>query len=240
MAIGTIGVGIETIHILGALIHAVTNTVNSKKSREQQEKLAEENRQLTKEMEEMRQNFTASQNEENTRRQKELSLLNHKLRMEEQKINFEIACKQSEWNVFMNRWPLVNPPSVIREEQILPDNTVSLRIIFSKSSDQNFAQAVYPRVELGLREFVDLYHNVFGSRNIIFYHNAFVSNMTGGAVDANIHYALRELPVIIIDTNILMDEIIVSFTMWGLGSAYQEHFTVFKMPYQAQKDLGKR
>lgn len=88
-----------------------------------------------------------------------------------------------------------------------------------------------------MREFVDLYHNVFGSRNIIFYHNTFVSNTSGGAVDANIHHALKELPVIIIDTNVLMDEIAVSLTMWGLGSSMQEHFTVFKIPYHAQKNL---
>lgn len=232
-----VNAGIFTISIVNTLVNAATSTINSERSRKQQEQLAEENRKLTKEMEEVRQNFTVSQNEENARRQKELSLLNHNLRVEEQKINFENVCRQAEWNAFMSHWPLVNLPSVIRQEQILPDNTVSLRVIFSKSNDQNFSQAVYPQVEQGLREFVDLYHNVFDSHNIIFYHNAFVSNTSGGAVDANIHHALKELPVIIIDTNVLMDEIAVSLTMWGLGSSRQEHFTVFKIPYHAQKNL---
>ncbi len=205
---------------------------SGKLAREQQERLALLNQELQLQIEESRQHFQLVQSKQNAELQRELGLKNHALRLAEQQANFENLCKQAEWNYFLKTWPLMNLPSVIRAEQLLPDNTVSLRVIFARSSDPVFAKAVYPLVEQGLCEFVDLYHNEFQSENIIFYHNGFSSDVSGGAVAANIHYALNELPVIIIESNVLLDEICVSLTMWGLGSTRQSHFTVFKLPYE--------
>ena len=224
--------------VVSSLINSATAIYNGKKSREQQERLAVENRQLTERMEANRQSFQLEVNERNAQMQKQLSLQNHQLRLDEQRNNFEYMCQQAEWNRFLNTWPLINLPSVIRQEQILSDNTVALRVIFSKSNDAIFSKAVYPRVEQGLREFIELYHNQFRSKNIIFYHNAFSGTLSGGAVETNIHYALKELPVIIIDSTVLLDEICVYFTMWGLGSSDQNHFTVFRIPYQQRTVNG--
>lgn len=221
-------------YIITALINAATGIINGHLSRKQQEQIAEKNRDLQISMENNKQHFQLELNEKNAETQRQLSLQNHQLRLLEQQSNFEKLCQQAEWNRFMNSWPLMNVPSVICAEQILPDNTVSLRVIFARSSDQIFSKVVYPQVEQGLRDFVDLYHNEFDSKNIIFYHNAFSATVSGGAIEANIHYALKELPVIIIDTNVLIDEICVSLTMWGLGSSQKSHFTVFRIPYQAQ------
>ncbi len=227
-----------TIYVVTALINAATSTYNSAQARKQQEQLAERNRELTQSMEANRQNFQLELSERNAEVQRELSIQNHELRIREQQANFEKMCLQAEWTKFLNVWPLINMPSVIRAEQVLPDNTVSLRVIFAKSNDAVFSKVVYPKVEQGLKDFVDIYHNVLDSKNIIFYQNAFVSNLSGGAVDENIHYALKELPVIIINTNVLLDEIYVSFTMWGLGSREQSHFTVFRIPYQQKTEKG--
>lgn len=227
-----------TFYVVTALINAATNTYNSAQARKQQEQLAEKNRELTLSMEANRQDFQLELNERNAEIQRELSIQNHELRIREQEANFEKMCLQAEWSKFLNVWPLINMPSVIRAEQVLPDNTVSLRVIFAKSNDTVFSKVVYPKVEQGLKDFVDIYHNVLDSKNIIFYQNAFVSNLSGGAVDENIHYALKELPVIIINTNVLIDEIYVSFTMWGLGSREQNHFTVFRIPYQQKTENG--
>lgn len=224
--------GFGKFYVITALINAATSTYNSAKSRQQQEALAEKNRALTESMEKNRQKFQIEQSERNAQLQKELSLQNHALRLQEQKANFQNFCDQVEWQRFMSTWPLQNVPKVLRDEQLLPDGTVSLRVFFSKSNDPVFAKAVYPKVEQGLREFVEIYHNRFGSKNILFYHNAFTGTLSGGAAESNIHFALKELPVVIIDTNVLMDEIVVSLTMWGLGSSDQSHFTVFRMPYQ--------
>ena len=227
-----------TFYIVTALINAAASTYNSAQARKQQEQLAEKNRELTLSMEVNRQDFQLELSERNAEIQRELSLQNHELRIREQQANFEKMCLQAEWTKFLNVWPLINMPSVIRAEQVLPDNTVSLRVIFAKSNDTVFSRIVYPKIEQGLKDFVDIYHNVLGSKNIIFYQNAFVSNLSGGAVDENIHYALKELPVIIINTNVLLDEIYVSFTMWGLGSREQSHFTVFRIPYHQETKNG--
>lgn len=227
-----------TYYILMATINAATGLLNGRWSRKQQDKITAQSRELQESMEKNRQNFQLSMNERNAELQKELSMQNHQLRLQEQQSNFEKMCMQAEWNRFLSTWPLMNVPSVIRGEQILPDNKVSLRVIFARNSNQIFTNYVYPRVEAGLREFVDLYHNVFGSRNIIFYDNGFTGNITGGAMEENLHYALKELPVIIIDTNVLYDEICVSLSMWGLGSSEKSHFTVFKIPYQPHVENG--
>lgn len=215
-----------------SLLNIAANEENTRQTLEQQERLFELNRDLQIQIEQNRQDFQLEQSKLNAALQRELSVKNHELRLAEQKANFENLCKQTEWSLFLKSWPLMNLPSVIRSEQILPDRTVSLRVFFARSNDQVFTRAVYPRVEQGLSEFVDLYHNEFQSKNIIFYHNGFSSKVSGGAVTSNIHFALRELPVIIIDSNVLLDEICVSLTMWGFGSAEKSHFTVFKLPYE--------
>jgi len=233
------GTVIATYHVISSIVNAVTSTANSALSRKQQEKLATQSRDINREMEENRQHFQLEMHELNTQKQRELNQQSHAFRLAEQRNAFENACKQAEWNQFLAHWPLVNYPSVIREQQILPDNTVSLRVIFAKSADQDFHKYIYPHVEQGLRDFVDLYHNVFNSRNIIFYHNAFLSNVSGGAVEANIHYGLKELPVIIIGTNVLLNQVDVSLTMWGLGDSrsYPDHMSIFKTPYQRVPDI---
>lgn len=233
------GTVIATYHVISSIVNAVTSTANSALSRKQQEKLASQSRDINREMEENRQSFQLEMHELNTQKQRELNQQSHAYRLLEQKNVFENACKQAEWNQFLARWPLVNYPSVIREQQILEDNTVALRVIFAKSADPNFQKYVYDYVEQGLRDFTDLYHNVFGSRNIIYYHNAFHSNVYGGAVEANIHYGLKELPVIIIGTNVLQNQIDVSLTMWGLGDSrsFYDHMSIFKMPYQRESDI---
>ena len=159
-------------YIITALINAATGVVNGHLSRKQQEQITKQNQELQIKMEQNRQQFQLEVNEKNAEMQKQLSIQNHEMRLLEQRSNFENLCKQAEWNHFMNKWSLLNVPSVIREEQILADNTVALRVIFTRSNDQIFAKAVYPQVEQGLRDFVDLYHNKFASKNIIFYHNA--------------------------------------------------------------------
>ena len=224
--------GFGTVYIASSLINAYTSYKVSAENRNFQEKQAEENRKLNMAVEQNRQNFQLEMNERNAQMQKRLSQQNHEFRLLEMQNNFEKVCMQAEWNQFLKNWPLITPPSVVRAEQLLPDNTVSMRVIFSKCNDEVFGKYVYPRVEQELREFVDIYTNEFGSKNIMFYHNAFFGNHFGGAVDSNIHYALRELPVLILESNVLFDQVCVSCTIWGLGSEEKKHTTIFKIPYK--------
>lgn len=231
-------ISFATYYVVATLVNSAIGLYNSRASRHQQSNLAERNHQLNVDIERNRQDFQLELNARNQEAQRQLALENHNMRLQEQQHNFEILCRQIEYNRFMTTWPLVNVPSVIRSEQILPDNTVSLRVFFLRNSDQIFSNCVYPKLEQGLRDFVDIYHNNLGSRNITFYHNGFTGQVTGGAVEENLHYALKELPVIIIDSNVLPDEICVSLTMWGLGSKNSAHFTVFRIPYERRVTNG--
>lgn len=218
--------------IFSAIIGSVTSTVNGYFQRKQQYKLSQESQKAQAAIQENRQNFDLQMHENNANLQRELSFKNHNYRLEEQLNQFNLACNQANYQFFLKTWPLINLPEIIREEQMLSDNTVALRVIFSKSKDEIFSKYVYPRVEQGLLDFVDLYHNKFNSNNIVFYHNGFLGDITGGAVVTNIHHALKELPVIIIDSTVLVNELCISFSMWGLGNSDQKHETVFRMPYR--------
>ncbi|MBS5523702.1 MAG: hypothetical protein KHX56_15710 [Clostridiales bacterium] len=231
--------GFGTFYIATAVINAFSSLYNGKLARDQQREIAQQNQEFSKKMEENRQNFQLSVNQSNASLQRELNAKNHQFRLEEQQKNFEIMCRSTEWQRFIAEWPLKVLPSVLREEQILNDQTVALRVFFAKSSDKYFTSLIYPEVEQGLVEFIDRYHNIFQSRNILFYHNAYKENCYGGAVNTNIRYALKALPVVIIDTNVLAEEICISLTVWGFGNALEQHATVFKLPYKWESEGGK-
>lgn len=222
--------------IISAMINAVSAYINGELSRKQQEALAEQNRKVAADTERNRQDFQREINEENALRQQELAVQNHKLRILEQENTFKLQANQAEWQHFLNNWPLVNLPSVVRRSQVLSDNTIALQVIFSKSNDPIFNKYVYPVIEQRLREFVEMYYNRFQSRNLIYYHNAYRSSFSGGGMDKNIHHALSDLPFMIVDANVLPNEIVVSYTMWDLGIQDEANVahTMFRIPYTQQ------
>lgn len=222
-----------------AIVNAVSNFVNGKQNRKQQEKLARENQKFNERMEANRQNFQLKLNRENSENQRELSEQNHRQRLLEQENNFKLLVQGKEWEHFLKDWPLQNLPSVLRKDQILDDGTVALRVFYSKSTNQIFSAYVYPLVERGLLEFIDSYHNVFFSQNIIFYHRGYKEGVYGGAYNANIKYALNDVPIVIIDTDILLDEICVSATIWGFDNVDGQHMTLFKLPFQIKSINGR-
>lgn len=222
-----------------AIVNSVSNFVNGKKNRKQQEKLAHENQIFNERMEANRQNFQLKLNRENAENQRELSEQNHRQRLLEQENNFKLLIQGKEWDHFLKDWPLQNLPSVLRKDQILDDGTVALRVFYSKSTNQIFSAYVYPLVERGLLEFTDLYHNVFSSKNIIFYHRGYKEGVYGGAYNANIKHALNDVPIVIIDTDILLDEICVSATIWGFDNVDGQHMTLFKLPFRIKSVNGK-
>lgn len=239
-----------TLYAGSLLINAVLNMFNGSSNREQQEKLAKKNQEFSEKMEANRQDFQLEVNRRNAENQRELSVENHRLRLVEQKNNFKLMCQQAEWQHFLTDWPLKNLPSVIREDQILSDDTIALRVFFSKSKNEFFSKNIYPTVEQGLREFVNLYHNEFNSRNITFYHEAYKDGVYGGAFNKNIKHALRDLPVIIIDTNVVLDKTIdtnsvlekicVSATIWGFDDVDGREATLFKLPFKTKSVDGKK
>lgn len=224
----------SVMSVVPALAISATQVYVAKKNRQLQEKLASEQREFTLSMEENRQNFQLDMHIRNAELQESLVWRNHMLRLEEVKYNFQIFCDQAEYKALFERWPLITPPQVVRAAQMLQDNTVMLRVLFSHTSDPLFNNVVFPTVEQGIRDFIDIYSNDFDSQNVIFYHEAYKSNFHGGAMEENIKFMLNEIPVLIVDANILPREIRVAFTIWGFGasSLKSKHQSVFSIPYE--------
>jgi hypothetical protein len=207
--------------LLSGLINGAISTYNAGAGRNQQDRL-----------EESRQDFQIKQHERNRLLQYELLEAGHVNRLKEIEKNFEIACLSAEYKTFLDRWPLITLPTVLRSQQVLPNGTVSLRVIFSRNSDPIFNSIVYPYVELGLRDFVDIYHNDFNSKNIVYLHENFKTSLPLGAVEENMKYALKDIPVLIVDSTVIEDRIQLSATIWGFGDSLGSRKNVFSFPYE--------
>ena len=230
--------GIAEGYAVIAAVHALASIFNGEKSRKQQKELAEQNQQFQERLEQNRQDFQLQRHLENAKLQRELNEQNHRQRLEEQRINFENTLKSAEWRELVEKWPLNILPSALRNE-IMNSETVALQIFFTKSNNENFSKFIYPTVEQGIREFVQRYKNEFNSCNINFYHNAYKENFYGGAFNVNIRYAMRNIPVLIIDLNVpLLNELYITATLWGFDDNSTYEKTIFHLPYDLKKSDG--
>ena len=228
------------MYIASMVTNVVSNLVNGNASRKQQAELNERNHKQQLELQRARDNFTLEANKQNYQRQCEIALLNHKLRLQEQENNFKQQCQMREWQQIEAQWPLNVLPAVMRHEQCLEDQTISLRVILSKSANptpenQEFQRYIYPSLEYSLKSFVNIYNNDFQSRNIIFYDNACKNGCFGGAFNSNVHYGLRDLPVVILEVGVLSNMVSVSTSMWGMGNNQMQNFVAFELPYDGTK-----
>lgn len=186
-------------------------------------------------LEENRQRFQQNINDKNAQLQRELNEQNHMFRLEEIKVNFELLRRTQAYQQVMVQWPLNSFPDVLRREQILANNRIALRVLFSHSSDAELQQLFYPIIERELVKFASIYNNNFNSNNIIFYQNAWKVDCFGSAFESNIHFILKDIPVLIVEADILPDNsAAVSFTMWGLGSEKKFKYTIFE--YACDRD----
>lgn len=187
-------------------------------------------------LEENKQQFQRHINDENAKLQRELNEQSHMFRLEEIKTNFELLRKTQAYQQVINQWPLNSLPDVLRYEQILANNTVALRVLFAHSSDAELQQVLYPIIERELVKFTGVYNNNFNSNNIIFYQNAWKVDCFGSAFESNIHFILKDIPVLIVEVDILPDNSAsVSFTMWGLGSEKKFKYDVFECACERDK-----
>ena len=239
MATAAAGAG-GLLYIASMVTSAVSNIVSGNQNRAQQAELARQNREFQFELQRTRDNFTLKVNDENNQRQREIAVLNHKLRLKEQDNNFDQQRRAREWQQVEAQWPLNVLPVVMRHEQCLEDQTISLRVILSKSANptpenQEFQRYIYPSLEYSLKSFVNIYNNDFQSRNIIFYDNACKNGCFGGAFNSNVHYGLRDLPVVILEVGVLSNMVSVSTSMWGMGNNQMQNFVAFELPYDSTK-----
>lgn len=219
-----IGSGIELISGISSIYdNFMKNTTNLL--------IAEANRKLQVQLEAGRQNFEIKKLEATFVSQNALIQKEHEMRMEEQQKNFELLCNSEQWKIFLQNWPLLTPPMVIRDCQYLNDGRVCLQVFLNKSNNKRYAKSVYPFVEQGLKDFVNLYAAA-GARNLLFHQSDFKEGFSGSAINQNLWYVLKEMPVLVIDTDVVNDELYISTTIWGIGSGEKSQGTEFKLKFQ--------
>ncbi|MCR4784351.1 MAG: leucine-rich repeat protein [bacterium] len=189
--------------------------------REQQIKRQEFERQQLQE----RQDFDLLLNKRNADLQREMAWKNHDYRLEEQEQSFERQMGLAEYKAFLDRWPMVLPVNMLRREH-MQGNLVTLGVFLFKNRDRIDSEIdkfwdvnIYPLVESDLNEWVEnIYRNSFGINNIKFYRDSFRDDNAhhGSLVDV-VRYALCGLPTVILESNLLPNELRISFTIWGLG-----------------------
>lgn len=216
-----VGLASKTLgSIAGGLINSIynhdfqrgqaTNRLNS------QLEIEESKRKFWAEIEKGREDFQLWVNSENMKIAYETNEQNHLFRIKEIREKSNLIMREKEYQQVIASWPLHTPPIVMRDQQLLPNNTVALRVLFSKNNDQNFC--FYSEVERHLDDFISSYKNCFNSKNIVFFHRAWKDNCAGGAFVDNIRFLMKDLPVLVVDVDMLPGgDIRLSVTAWGFN-----------------------
>lgn len=224
-------------YLVMALISSFTQIVNQTRSTRLQNTIAERNRQLAEQQEQLRQDFQLDMAEKNAVLQRELALENHKYRLMEQAENFRKAEESVQWNALIQSWPLTSLPKPMRENQIdSASDSVKLRVILC-DGDNGF-RPLYPEIENQLDEFILTYGRL-GCNRLIFTRGIKDGQTDIGRHSENIFYALRDLPTILIDCRIKNGMVHVGAEIWGFGNQRSRE-TVFRIPFQPKlREDGK-
>lgn len=237
-AAGGAGAAVWPIAMLSQGLCTIMNIAN-------QRDLAKKNQEFQERLEKGREAFQRETFEKTAALQRELTVINHDLRLLEQKQAFENIMQQIEFQYFMQNWPLIIPPFVMRDETIIQNDDpaetrVGLRVILTKSSNPIFNKYIYDSIEHGLFMFVNKYYNSSGSSPVLFYSGGW-KNATGGggAVNSMLHYALKKLPTLIIDPEIVNNTLHFDIALWGLGVEPFRQDTILNMPfeYKVEKNI---
>lgn len=221
--ISVIAGGVSIINDISSIIDNFTKNIKDLITEE-------ENRKLQLRLEAGKQNFEIRKLEETFAAQSALARREHEMRLKEQQENFKFLCESEQWKLFLQNWPLLTPPMVIRDCQYLNDGRVCLQVFMNKSKDKRYNKYIYPLVEQGLKDYVDLY-GAMGADNLLFYQGNFREGYSGNAINQNLRYALRDLPVLVIDMDVVNDKLYIYTTLWGIGSNEKSQGTAFTLQF---------
>ncbi|MCR4784264.1 MAG: leucine-rich repeat protein [bacterium] len=197
----------------------------SRKRREFESAQQQKRQEFEKQQLQARQAFDLMLNKRNADLQREMAWINHDYRLEEQEQSFNNQKELANYKAFLDKWPIMMPVEMLRQEHMQGD-FVTLGVFLFKNRDRIDSEIdkfwdvnIYPLVESDLNEWVEnIYRNSFNIDNIKFYRDSFRDdNAHHGSLVDIIRYALRGLPTVILESNVLPYELRLSFTLWGLG-----------------------
>lgn len=144
------------------------------------------------------------------------------------KSNHANALLEKAYSVALDKWPLLVPPYVIKNECLLnleqsQRDILSLNCIMTTSMDSNFNRSIFPNVEEAVAEFCYAYWNVASERSIRFYQRAWKDNITDiGAECRNIHALMKDVPTLVLSPQVRHEKLTFRFFWWGLSTNPQD------------------
>lgn len=144
------------------------------------------------------------------------------------KANHANAILEKAYSVALDKWPLLVPPYVVKNECLLnieqgQRDVLPLNCIMTTSMDSNFNKSIFPNVEEAIAEFCYTYWNVASERCIRFYQRAWKDNITDiGAECRNFHALMKDVPTLVLSPQVRHGKLTFRFFWWGLSTNPQD------------------
>lgn len=140
------------------------------------------------------------------------------------KSNHANAILDKAYAVALDKWPLLVPPYVVKNECLLnieqkQSMALPLNCIMTTSMDSNFNKNIFPNVEEAIAEFCYTYWNVASDRGIRFYQRAWKDNITDiGSECRNLHALMKDVPTLVLSPQVRRGKLTFRFFWWGLST----------------------
>ena len=144
-------------------------------------------------------------------------------RIEMIKSNHANAILEKAYSVALDKWPLLVPPYVVKNECLLNleqsrNEVLPLNCIMTTSMDSNFNKSIFPNMEESIAEFCYNYWNVASDRGIRFYQRAWKDNITDiGAECRNLHALMKDVPTLVLSPQVRHEKLTFRFFWWGVS-----------------------
>lgn len=139
------------------------------------------------------------------------------------KSNHANAILEKAYSVALDKWPLLVPPYVVKNECLLNleqsrNEVLPLNCIMTTSMDSNFNKSIFPNMEESIAEFCYNYWNVASDRGIRFYQRAWKDNITDiGAECRNLHALMKDVPTLVLSPQVRHGKLTFRFFWWGVS-----------------------
>lgn len=210
---------------------------NSKWSKEQSAKLAEQQQRLEEKI--MLQGIENSREEyaQVCALQREIEQLMQKDRLELIQQNYLNSIELDAYNVSLEHWPLFTPPYVIKGQLIdglssaNSTDAIPLNCIMTTSMHSKFNRKIFPQLEERLALFCSKHWNSSQPNSIRFYQNAWRDNIVDlGSRIIDLYAHLDDVPTIVLSPVIRDGKVYFQIYWWGMSkNTKDQHYNDYML-----------
>jgi hypothetical protein len=123
----------------------------------------------------------------------------------------------------LQSWPLLVPPYVIKNDALFSieefgSGKIPLNCIMTTSSDNNFNNAIYYKLEESIANFCSKYWNISANKSIRFLQETWCDTFSDvGSKHRNLYAHLSDIPTLVISPLIKGGKLVFRFYWWGLS-----------------------